>query len=94
MPLKKQIDPFKPPPPPHPFEVCIFFAIRARMIKVKTFLLSLSRSGPQLTSSITGDWTSLYRDFFRRPNFFGWLERKKIEMRDKILVSFSFFMKF
>lgn len=72
MPLKKQIDPFKPPPPPHPFEV-------------KTFLLSLSRSGPQLTSSITGDWASLYRDFFRRPNFFGWLERKKIEMRDKIL---------
>lgn len=72
MPLKKHIDPFKPPPPPKPFEV-------------KSFVISLSRSGPHLTSSVTGDWTTLYREFFRRPNFFGWLERKKIEMRDKIL---------
>jgi hypothetical protein len=46
---------------------------------------TLDRSGPQLSSSVTGDWKTLYREFFKRQtNFLGWLEKKKIECRTKI----------
>ena len=49
---------------------------------------TLDRSGPQLSSSVSGDWKILYREFFKRQtNFLGWLEKKKIECRAKIYVS-------
>ena len=49
---------------------------------------TLERSGPHLSSSVTGDWPILYREFFKRQtNFLGWLEKKKIECRAKIYVS-------
>ena len=42
----------------------------------------------QLSSSVSGDWPLLYREFFKRQvNFLGWLEKKKIECRAKIYVS-------
>lgn len=72
MPLKKQINPFKPIPSPNPFDV-------------KKFMSTLDRQGPHLSSSVTGDWPILYREFFKRQtNFLGWLEKKKIECRSKI----------
>ena len=49
---------------------------------------TLDRQGPHLSSSVTGDWPILYREFFKRQtNFLGWLEKKKIECRSKIYVS-------
>lgn len=46
---------------------------------------TLDRAGPQLSSSVSGEWPLLYREFFKRQvNFLGWLEKKKIECRAKI----------
>ena len=52
---------------------------------------TLDRQGPHLSSSVTGDWPILYREFFKRQtNFLGWLEKKKIECRSKIYVSSNY----
>ena len=67
MPLQKDISPFKAPPMPHQF-------------KQDDFLQSLEQSGPQLTSTLKGDWEGLYKRFFRSPNFRGWYENRYAEL--------------
>lgn len=67
MPLQKDISPFKAAPTPHQF-------------KQDDFLATLENSGPQLTSSLKGDWEGLYKRFFRSPNFKGWYESRYMEL--------------
>ncbi|KAG4079486.1 hypothetical protein HA402_005183 [Bradysia odoriphaga] len=67
MPLQKDISPFKAAPTPHQF-------------KQDDFLATLENSGPQLTSSLKGDWVGLYKRFFRSPNFKGWYENRYMEL--------------
>ncbi|KAJ6650036.1 Protein DENND6B [Pseudolycoriella hygida] len=67
MPLQKDISPFKAAPTPHPF-------------KQDDFLATLEQSGPQLTSTLKGDWEGLYKRFFRSPNFKGWYENRYMEL--------------
>lgn len=67
MPLQKDISPFKAAPSPNQF-------------KQDDFLATLEQSGPQLTSTSKGDWTGLYKKFFRSPNFKGWYETRYHEL--------------
>lgn len=67
MPLQKDISPFKAAPAPNQF-------------KQDDFLATLEQSGPQLTSTSKGDWTGLYKKFFRSPNFKGWYEIRYHEL--------------
>lgn len=67
MPLQKDISPFKAAPKPHQF-------------KQDDFLATLESSGPQLTSTLKGDWEGLYKRFFRSPNFKGWYENRYHEL--------------
>lgn len=71
MPLQKDISPFKAAPIPNQF-------------KPDDFLASLEHSGPQLTSTLKGDWEGLYKRFFRSPNFKGWYESRDLELRQTL----------
>lgn len=73
MPLQKDISPFKAPPNPNQF-------------KQDDFLATLGQSGPQLTSTLKGDWEGLYKKFFRSPNFKGWFENRHFELTQKLQV--------
>lgn len=59
MPLQKDISAFRAAPTPNHF-------------KQDCFLATLELSGPQLTSPLKGDWSGLYKRFFRSPNFQDW----------------------
>lgn len=59
MPLQKDISPFKAPP-------------NIRNFQLDDFLATLELAGPQLTSTLKGDWKGLYRNFYNSPNFRGW----------------------
>ncbi|XP_055690004.1 protein DENND6B [Lutzomyia longipalpis] len=61
MPLMRDVSPFGAPPAPHHF-------------RQEDFLATLPHAGPQLTTSLKGDWEGLYRRFFRSGNFRAWHE--------------------
>lgn len=71
MPLQKDISPFKSAPMIQPFNP-------------DDFLKTLETAGPQLTTGIKGDWNSLYRKFFRTPNFSAWYESRFGEVSQKL----------
>ncbi|XP_060663468.1 protein DENND6B [Drosophila nasuta] len=68
MPLQKDISPFKSAP-------------NASSFKLDDFLATLETAGPQLTSSLKGDWKGLYRRFVKSPNFRGWYEARHRELQ-------------
>lgn len=67
MPLQKDISAFRAAPTPNHF-------------KPDCFLATLEQSGPQLTSPLKGDWSGLYKRFFRSPNFLDWYELRYREL--------------
>ncbi|XP_061618633.1 protein DENND6B isoform X7 [Phyllopteryx taeniolatus] len=71
MPLQRSVTPWKTPPQIRPFSQDEFMAV-------------LERGGPQLTSALRGDWTGLYRKFFKSPNFDGWYRQRHREMTRKL----------
>ncbi|XP_012944866.1 protein DENND6B isoform X3 [Aplysia californica] len=71
MPLQRNISPHKGPPKLRPFES-------------EKFLETVEHSGPQLTCGIKGDWESLYKRFFRSPNFEGWYYQRQREVNQKL----------
>lgn len=71
MPLAKDISAFRAPPVPAQF-------------KEDMFLSTLELSGPQLTSTIKGDYEGLYKRFFRSSNFRGWYESRRMEQLEKL----------
>lgn len=73
MPLQKNISPFKNIPVINPFNPDDFIK------SLETF-----PSGPQLTTGIKGDWSNLYRRFFRCSNFAAWYESRFREISTKI----------
>lgn len=73
MPLHKNISPYKAAPSPWPFNP-------------ETFISTLAKSGPQLTTGIKGDWEGLYRRFFRSPNFIGWYSTRSKSMNEKLQI--------
>ncbi|RWS28575.1 protein DENND6B-like isoform X1 [Leptotrombidium deliense] len=73
MPLQKIISPYKATPLFPPFNP-------------EEFLKTLETSGPQLTSGIKGDWSGLYKRFFRSPNFSSWYECRYEEVDQALKV--------
>lgn len=74
MPLKREINPFKlDPPQPKPF-------VEAE------FLQTIEKNGPQLTSTLKGDWSGLYRRFLKTPNFLFWLSQRVSNQRTELLL--------
>lgn len=71
MPLQRDISPFKAAPTPNQF-------------KQDDFLQTLETSGPQLTSTLRGDWEGLYKRFFRSSNFKGWYESRYAELQQTL----------
>ncbi|XP_077565371.1 protein DENND6B [Stigmatopora nigra] len=71
MPLQRSVTPWKTPPQIRPFSQ-------------DDFVSSLDRGGPRLTSALRGDWTGLYRKFFKSPNFDGWYRHRHGEMTRKL----------
>lgn len=71
MPLHRDISPFRAVPNPFPFNP-------------EDFISTLERCGPHLTTGVTGDWTGLYRRFFRSPNFAGWYQERYRAMTSKL----------
>ncbi|XP_077399427.1 protein DENND6B isoform X1 [Vanacampus margaritifer] len=71
MPLQRSVTPWKTPPQIRPFSQDEFMSV-------------LERGGPQLTSALRGDWTGLYRKFFKSPNFDGWYRHRLREMTRKL----------
>ncbi|XP_061524487.1 protein DENND6B isoform X2 [Phycodurus eques] len=71
MPLQRSVTPWKTPPQIRPFSQDEFMSV-------------LERGGPQLTSALRGDWTGLYRKFFKSPNFDGWYRHRHREMTRKL----------
>ncbi|XP_061920660.1 protein DENND6B [Entelurus aequoreus] len=71
MPLQRSVTPWKTPPQVRPFSQ-------------DDFMSMLEHSGPQLTSALRGDWTGLYRKFFKSPNFDGWYRHRHREMTRKL----------
>ncbi|XP_077450372.1 protein DENND6B [Stigmatopora argus] len=71
MPLQRSVTPWKTPPQIRPFSQ-------------DDFVSSLERGGPRLTSALRGDWTGLYRKFFKSPNFDGWYRHRHGEMTRKL----------
>ncbi|XP_035232401.1 protein DENND6B-like [Stegodyphus dumicola] len=71
MPLLKNISPHKDTPVPRPFNP-------------DDFIKSIEQAGPQLTSGIKGNWSGLYRRFFRSANFAGWYNTRYKEVVHKL----------
>ena len=71
MPLAKNISPYRAVPKVKPFNP-------------DEFVSSLASQGPQLTSTLKGDWEALYRRFFKCPNFVGWYNQRHREVSQKL----------
>ncbi len=71
MPLAKNISPYRAAP-------------KVKTFNPDDFMKSLENCGPQLTSSVKGDWESLYRRFFRSPNFVMWYNQRHREVAQKL----------
>lgn len=72
MPLHSSISPFKSPPVLPSFDQ-------------NSFLASIDMSGPNLTTSIKGDWIGLYKKFLNCPNFTVWYNERKVDIDRKLL---------
>ncbi|XP_076825923.1 protein DENND6A-like [Clavelina lepadiformis] len=72
MPLQKNISALRAPPSIRPF-------------RPEEFLQMVESNGPQLTSGTKGDWTGLYRQFLRSPNFQHWHIQRRLEMEAKVM---------
>ena len=73
MPLARNISPYRAAPKVKPFNP-------------DEFIASLENCGPQLTSSVKGDWEGLYRRFFKSPNFVCWYNMRHREVAQKLQV--------
>lgn len=73
MPLAKNVYPFGAAPKVRPFSADEFLAS-----------LESPSGGPQLTSTIKGDWEGLYRRFLKSPNFVGWYGQRHREASQKL----------
>lgn len=71
MPLRRDISAWRRAPPPNPF-------------RTDDFLATLNTAGPELTTSLRGDWPGLYKRFFRSPNFRQWYEQRWAELQQKL----------
>ena len=71
MPLAKNISPSRAVPD-------------VKTFSIDDFIASLESGGPQLTSSVKGDWEGLYRRFHRSPNFVSWYNQRHREMSQKL----------
>ena len=71
MPLAKNISPYRAAP-------------QVRAFNSEDFLKSLESCGPQLTSTVKGDWEGLYKRFFKSPNFVGWYSQRIKEVSQKL----------
>uniref|UniRef100_A0A672QXP1 Protein DENND6B-like n=1 Tax=Sinocyclocheilus grahami TaxID=75366 RepID=A0A672QXP1_SINGR len=69
MPPQRSMSPWKTPP-------------QIRSFSQDEFMKTLEQAGPQL--NLKGDWTGLYRRFFRSPNFDGWYRFRHREMTQKV----------
>ncbi|RXN17815.1 DENND6B isoform X1 [Labeo rohita] len=69
MPPQRSMSPWKTPP-------------QIRSFSQDEFMKTLEQTGPQQT--LKGDWTGLYRRFFRSPNFDGWYRLRHREMTQKV----------
>ncbi|XP_056311598.1 protein DENND6B isoform X1 [Danio aesculapii] len=69
MPPQRSVSPWKTPP-------------QIRSFNQDEFMKTLEQAGPQLT--LKGDFTGLYRRFFRSPNFDGWYRFRHKEMSQKV----------
>lgn len=69
MPPQRSVSPWKTPP-------------QIRSFSQDEFMKTLDQAGPQLT--LKGDFTGLYRRFFRSPNFDGWYRFRHREMSQKV----------
>lgn len=65
--FQKDISAFRAAPAPDQF-------------KQDDFLATLDLSGPHLTSPLKGDWSGLYKRFFRSSNFLDWYELRYREL--------------
>ena len=71
MPLARNISPYRATPKVKPFNP-------------DEFISSLENCGPQLTSTVKGDWEGLYRRFFKSPNFVCWYNQRHKEVAQKL----------
>jgi len=71
MPLAKNISPYRAAP-------------QVKAFNTDDFLRSLESCGPQLTSTVKGDWEGLYKRFFKSPNFVGWYSQRIKEVTQKL----------
>ena len=71
MPLARNISPYRAVPD-------------VKTFSIDDFIASLESGGPQLTSSVKGDWEGLYRRFHRSPNFVSWYNQRHREMSQKL----------
>ena len=71
MPLAKNISPYRAVP-------------KVKSFNADEFLASLDSCGPQLTSTLKGDWEGLYKRFFKSPNFVGWYNQRHREVSAKL----------
>lgn len=55
-----------------------------RPFNPEEFLATLESSGPQLTTGIKGDWSGLYKKFFRSINFSEWYNMRYREAAEKL----------
>ena len=71
MPLARNISPYRATP-------------KVKVFNPDEFIASLENCGPQLTSTIKGDWEGLYRRFFKSPNFVCWYNHRHREVAQKL----------
>ena len=58
--------------------------LQVKAFNTDDFLRSLESCGPQLTSTVKGDWEGLYKRFFKSPNFVGWYSQRIKEVTQKL----------
>ena len=73
MPLARNISPYRAAP-------------KVKNFNPDEFIASLENCGPQLTSTVKGDWEGLYRRFFKSPNFVCWYNHRHREVAQKLQV--------
>ena len=67
------------------FDIHIFpTTLQVKAFNTDDFLRSLESCGPQLTSTVKGDWEGLYKRFFKSPNFVGWYSQRIKEVTQKL----------
>ena len=67
-----------------PYMTCFSKTLQVKAFNTDDFLRSLESCGPQLTSTVKGDWEGLYKRFFKSPNFVGWYNARHSEVSTKL----------